>query len=363
MAKKISSISLLFVFNIISSSFVFSEADKLAPALYVFGDSTVDVGNNNNIDTHAKSNYLPYGIDFPDGVSGRPTNGYNMADLIAQSLGLNLLPAINSIDVSSYNSIEGFNYASSSSGILSQTGTDMFPGIMSLEKQIDMFKDTIQKQLKPRLMSQDSLNEHLSKSIFFLVTGVNDFALGLLRNERKSRQSIDHEAFSNDLVQTYASHLENLYEVGARKFVVFDVEALGCLPLNVQNAFPENPRCLDDLNSLAFNFNQMLYQMVHDLGSKLNGATFIIGKNYQHTLNLVQNPTSFGLKEGFKPCCEITHYGTCEAKNSPCNERKQYVFFDGFHPTEAAYRLLASECFSGTSGTCFPLNVQLLAAL
>ena len=57
----------------------------LAPALYVFGDSTVDVGNNNMLKTLAKANYAPYGVDFPGGVNGRPTNGKNMADFIGKS--------------------------------------------------------------------------------------------------------------------------------------------------------------------------------------------------------------------------------------------------------------------------------------
>lgn len=37
---------------------------NLVPTLYVFGDSTVDVGNNNNLNTAAKANVFPYGIDF-----------------------------------------------------------------------------------------------------------------------------------------------------------------------------------------------------------------------------------------------------------------------------------------------------------
>lgn len=56
------------------------EAQKLAPALYVFGDSAVDPGNNNNIVKYAVSNFPPYGVDFPNGPTGRPTNGYNYAD-------------------------------------------------------------------------------------------------------------------------------------------------------------------------------------------------------------------------------------------------------------------------------------------
>ena len=37
---------------------------SLVLALYVFGDSTVDAGNNNNLNTPAKANVFPYGIDF-----------------------------------------------------------------------------------------------------------------------------------------------------------------------------------------------------------------------------------------------------------------------------------------------------------
>ena len=82
MAKsKESIVSVLLIFLILGKS----EA-QLAPALYVFGDSTVDVGNNNVLNTFAKSNYAPYGVDFPGGVTGRPTNGYNTADLIGMSI-------------------------------------------------------------------------------------------------------------------------------------------------------------------------------------------------------------------------------------------------------------------------------------
>ena len=78
-----SSISILFVcitFFVLGKS----KANKLVPALYVFGDSTVHAGNNNGIPTYAKYNYLPYGIDFPNGVTGRPTNGRTIADFIGK---------------------------------------------------------------------------------------------------------------------------------------------------------------------------------------------------------------------------------------------------------------------------------------
>ena len=54
----------------------------LAPALYVFGDSLFDSGNNNILPTIAKANYLPYGVNFVKGVTGRFTNGRTIADFL-----------------------------------------------------------------------------------------------------------------------------------------------------------------------------------------------------------------------------------------------------------------------------------------
>lgn len=57
------------------------------PALYVFGDSTVDSGNNNFLTTKSKANYTPYGIDFDGGKpTGRFTNGRTEADFIGNKL-------------------------------------------------------------------------------------------------------------------------------------------------------------------------------------------------------------------------------------------------------------------------------------
>ena len=50
----------------ISSSFLStpSLSQPLVPALYIFGDSSVDVGNNNYLNTILKADFLPYGRDF-----------------------------------------------------------------------------------------------------------------------------------------------------------------------------------------------------------------------------------------------------------------------------------------------------------
>ncbi|XWS30858.1 hypothetical protein CRYUN_Cryun23aG0027300 [Craigia yunnanensis] len=88
------------------------------PALYVFGDSIIDPGNNNFLNTSLKSNFTPYGIDFNGKPSGRATNGRTVVDFIAQIAGLPFPPAALDVSEAKRNSRTGVNYGSASGGIL-----------------------------------------------------------------------------------------------------------------------------------------------------------------------------------------------------------------------------------------------------
>lgn len=60
-----------------------SPQNKTTPAVFFFGDSILDTGNNNNLTTEMKCNFRPYGMDFPSGVAtGRFNNGKVASDYI-----------------------------------------------------------------------------------------------------------------------------------------------------------------------------------------------------------------------------------------------------------------------------------------
>jgi len=73
----------------------FANGEQQVPCFFIFGDSLSDNGNNNNLQTQAKSNYNPYGIDFPNGPTGRFSNGRVTVDFLG-----NILYAITSIILS-----------------------------------------------------------------------------------------------------------------------------------------------------------------------------------------------------------------------------------------------------------------------
>jgi phospholipase/lecithinase/hemolysin len=61
------------------------------PAMYVFGSSILDVGNNNYLRGAAvgRANSPYNGVDFPGSIpTGRFSNGYNIADYVGKGISL-----------------------------------------------------------------------------------------------------------------------------------------------------------------------------------------------------------------------------------------------------------------------------------
>ncbi|XP_042494407.1 GDSL esterase/lipase At1g71250-like isoform X2 [Macadamia integrifolia] len=96
--------------------------DPLVPGMFVFGDSLVDNGNNNFLNSIAKSNYIPYGIDFNGVPTGRFCNGKTMVDMLGEMLGLPYIPAYADPTTAGAKILGGVNYASAAAGILEETG-------------------------------------------------------------------------------------------------------------------------------------------------------------------------------------------------------------------------------------------------
>lgn len=72
----------LFSLLVVSSIQLQAHGEPQLPCYFIFGDSLADDGNNNFLPTLAKANYPPYGVDFPDGPTGRFCNGRTIVDIL-----------------------------------------------------------------------------------------------------------------------------------------------------------------------------------------------------------------------------------------------------------------------------------------
>ncbi|KAM0849627.1 hypothetical protein ACQ4PT_053599 [Festuca glaucescens] len=104
-------------------------AMSMVEAMFVFGSSLVDNGNNNflNGSRAVRADYLPYGVDFPLGPTGRFSNGRYTIDALGELLRLpagGRIPTFADPATRAAPRLHGVNFASGGSGILDRTGKD-----------------------------------------------------------------------------------------------------------------------------------------------------------------------------------------------------------------------------------------------
>ncbi|KAJ4833086.1 hypothetical protein Tsubulata_001062 [Turnera subulata] len=341
----------LFVFTHFIS--LASSADPLAPALYVFGDSLFDSGNNNYLPTAARANFRPYGFDFVDGETGRFTNGRTVPDFFAEFLGLPYAPPYMRLRLST--PLTGLNYASASCGILPETGRRLGK-CLNLDEQIDLFEHTVNKQLPKHFKSTEELLQYLSKSLFFVSVGNNDYMSNYFDHKHFDTSTrFTPEAFAQFLVDRLAEKFQRLYNIGARKVVMYEIGPIGCVP-SFAKRHEHNGTCHEEANQMAKDFNDKLHVMLQNLTTSLQGSIFV--HNHAHWIgyDAVINPPKYGLVDTGNACCETWSNGTsgCIPFRKPCPNPNANYFFDAFHLSETVCNVLASRCMNDTTA-CTPV--------
>ncbi|KAK4369519.1 hypothetical protein RND71_013311 [Anisodus tanguticus] len=316
----------------------------LVPALFIFGDSVVDAGNNNYLKTIVKANFSPYGRDFPKHIpTGRFCNGKLASDFTAENLGFTSYPpAYLSKKARGKNLLIGANFASGSSGYCDTTAK-LYDAI-SLSKQVAYYKE-YQKKLVV-IAGKVNATSIINGSIHLVSAGSSDFVQNYYINPLLYKAYTPDE-FSNILIKSYIKFISELYGLGARKIGVTTVPPIGCLPASITIFGKDNNNCVKKMNNVAISFNMKLNSTSINLQKKLSGLNLVILDIYQPFLDLVTQPADNGFFEARKACCGTGLLETsilCNAKSpGTCTNASEYVFWDGFHPTEAANKILSDD--------------------
>lgn len=106
------------IFWLLHGLLLVAGARARVPAIIVFGDSSVDAGNNNFIPTVARSNFKPYGRDFSGGrPTGRFSNGRIPTDFLSEAFHIKpSIPAYLDPAYSISDFATGVSFASAGSG-------------------------------------------------------------------------------------------------------------------------------------------------------------------------------------------------------------------------------------------------------
>ncbi|CAI0429597.1 unnamed protein product [Linum tenue] len=355
-------VEVLIIINL--SGLAFAD-DAANGASFIFGDSLVDAGNNNFISTLSKANIRPNGIDFAasgGSPTGRYTNGKTISDIVGEELGqTNYAQPFLAPNTTGKALLSGVNYASGGGGIMNATGR-IFVNRLGMDVQIDYFNIT-RKQLD-QLLGTSKAREFITKnSIFSITVGANDFLnnylLPVLSVGARISQSPD--AFIDDMI---SHRWQRLYQMDARKFVIGNVGPIGCIPYQKTiNQLKEN-ECVDLPNKLALQYNGRLKDLLAEMNDNMPDAVFVHANVYDLVMELISNYGKYGFATSSRACCgnggQFAGIVPCGPTSSMCADRSKHVFWDPYHPSEAANVIIAKQLLDGDTKYISPMNLRQL---
>ncbi|XP_031251773.1 GDSL esterase/lipase At5g33370-like [Pistacia vera] len=336
-----------------------------ARAFFIFGDSLVDSGNNNYLATTARADAPPYGIDYPFRLpTGRFSNGLNIPDIISQQIGQPeaplpyLCPKLKGDKL-----LIGANFASAGIGILNDTGIQ-FINIIRMFRQLDYFEE-YQRRVTA-LIGEDEARRLVNQALVLITVGGNDFVNNyyLVPFSARSRQFAlpDYVTY---LISEYRKLLQRLYNLGARRVLVTGTGPMGCVPAELAMR-GTNGGCSQELQRASALYNPQLDQMTQQLNREIGGTVFIAANTQQMHTDFISDPQAFGFASSKIACCGQGPYngiGLCTGLSNLCPDRNLYAFWDPFHPSEKANRIIVQQIMSGTNKYMNPMNLSTILAM
>lgn len=325
------------------------------PCYFIYGDSLADNGNNNDLETQAKANYPPYGIDFPDRATGRFTNGRTSVDIIAGLLGFDrYIQPFASAKGSEI--LIGVNYASGGAGIRDETGHQLGDRI-SLNHQLQNHLVTISRV---RDMLGLNATAYLNKCIYTVGMGSNDYINNyFMPDVYQTGKLYMPEQYADVLIEQYQQQLKTLYSYGARKVAIFGLSVIGCAPTEISRFGTNGSLCVDKINSAVMLFNDRLKPLVDELNRNLVDAKF----TYIDFFGIATAGLP-ALRVAGSTCCKVQEDGMCIPFETPCLIRLLHAFYDGFHPTEIANLVFGARAYKALlSSDAYPFDIHHLAMI
>ncbi|CAN7132962.1 hypothetical protein BRARA_H01421 [Brassica rapa] len=314
-----------------------------APCYFVFGDSQFDNGNNNVLNTTAKVNYLPYGIDFSEGPTGRFSNGRNIPDVIAELAGFNdSIPPFAGASPGQANI--GLNYASGGGGIREETSQNLGERI-SLRRQINNHQRAIINAAVPR--------RQLRQCLYTINIGSNDYLNNyFLQPPTPARRRYNPEQFAESLIRLYNIYLKQLYLLGARKVALFGIGKIGCTP-RIIASLGGGVGCAEEVNQAVELFNNKLEGLVADFNDRFSSVMFTYVDLFSGN---AEDFAALGITVGDRSCCTVNPGEELCAQNGPvCPDRTKYIFWDNVHTTETVNTVIAVGAVDGNITSPFSI--------
>ncbi|EEF47344.1 GDSL esterase/lipase At2g31550 [Ricinus communis] len=312
-------------------------------ALFCFGDSILDTGNNNYIKALFKSDYRPYGQDFPNGIpTGRFSNGRLIPDMLASVLEIkDTLPPFLQPNLSNEDLITGVNFASAGSGF--DAKTNALTNAISFSRQIDLFKDYVAR-LKG-VVGEEKAMQIINDAVIVVTGATDDYVFNIFDFPTR-RFEFTPRQYGDFLLNNLQNITKELYSLGLRAMLVLGLPPVGFLPFqtSIRLANPFALRySLEEQNEISADYNQKLIGTLSQLQQTLPGSKIVYTDVYEIIEDMVTSPQKYGFVETKDVCCGsglLEQNPSCDPFTPPCQQPSKFLFWDRIHPTLAAYHYI-----------------------
>ncbi|KAL9380125.1 hypothetical protein Peur_028607 [Populus x canadensis] len=312
-------------------------------SILIFGDSTVDTGNNNYVKTVFRSDHPPYGRDFPGHVpTGRFSNGKLIPDFTASILGMEeTVPPVLSPSLTDDDIRTGVCFASAGSGY--DDMTTVASGAIPMYEQLELFQNYITR-LKG-IVGEEEAKKILGRAFIIVSSGTNDLIYNYYDIPTRRYQFNSISGYHDFLLSSLQTFVQELYNLGGRLMAIAGLPPIGCLPIQIVTRYGSsgNLACLEDQNSDCQAYNKKLKRLLPPLQSSLPGSRILYADIYDPLSDMVSQPQKYGFVETHKGCCGtgvVEAGSTCNKATPTCGNASQFMFWDAIHPSESAYKFL-----------------------
>ncbi|KAG0627926.1 hypothetical protein M758_2G238800 [Ceratodon purpureus] len=318
-----------------------------ATGVIIFGDSTVDAGNNNYLLTVVKSNFEPYGRSFQGNEpTGRFCDGKLAVDLIAEKIGYPFPLPYLAPNAHGPAILTGINFASSASGWYDGTARNF--NVKGLTEQLGWYKNWKNEVIS--LVGPEKGEYIIKNALYIISTGSNDWVNNYYINPVLQKE-YTQDAYTTFLIGKVRAFLQELYDLGGRNVAVLGLPPLGCLPSQITLHGKGNPGCVEEYNARSFIFNKVFIDLINnELKPNFHGGRLIYIDDYTIFEKILSNPGSYGITELRKGCCGTGILETAILCNKlsvgTCKDASSYLWWDSFHPSEQANKVLADDIFN-----------------
>jgi hypothetical protein len=264
----------------------------------------------------------------------------------AQGLGVKqLLPAYLGVQHSPEELLTGVSFASGATGF--DPLTPVVVSVISLDQQLRYYDEYRGRMVG--LVGEQETARIIDGALFVVCAGTDDVANTYFTTPFRSVE-YDIPRYVDLLVSGAEGFLRKVSSRRARKIGFVGMPPVGCVPSQRTLGGGLRRQCEAKRNEAARLYNARIQAMIDGLNADPTFETKVVYLDIYRILDeLMERGQLYGFTDTTKGCCgtgtiEVT--GLCDARFvSVCHDVSKHVFFDSYHPTERAYRIIVNDIF------------------